>query len=132
MREIKFRAWDKNKKIMVEVARLGLTDDQISVHTPNKGYGVSYNDPIEDFEVMQYAGLKDKNGSGNDIYEGDVLELFFTGHPHYMGVVKFKDGMFFIEATKSEYPYKYVGTVGGVDAKIIGNIYENPELLEDK
>ena len=101
MREIKFRAW--NGERMKEVLTWGFNEKFIS--TPKE---VS---PEDDFKVMQYTGLKDKNGK--EIYEGDLVYL--AGYGNYQAVFPF------IELYEAE-AEKDIG-------EIIGNIYENPELL---
>ena len=66
---------------------------------------------------MQYTGLKDK--ANQPIYEGDILKM--ENNNSLVGSVTFKDGCFdFLE--------KWIGCMKPVE--IIGNIYENPELLE--
>ncbi len=64
MREIKFRAWDENLKRMFQVHTLGTKFSD----TDNLRFGTS----TRDFNLMQYTGLKDKNGK--EIYEGDILK----------------------------------------------------------
>ena len=113
MREIKFRAWDKENKEMVEVELLGkrvlLVKD-----------GEWEN--IENFEVMQYTGLKDKNGK--EIYEGDIVNCF--RHEGFEFVTT-RLGSHGIETQLGFYPFIEVYGY----AEVIGNIYENPELLEE-
>lgn len=126
MRTIKFRAWDKAEKKMKEVSGLDLVKD-----------GVVWVELIGDtcfehlmwnyVELMQFTGLQDKNGV--EIYEGDIIEGFT---PEYLGSEKYVGSVFW-------YEYKWVhGFLEGrppkamwEDIKVIGNIYENPELLED-
>lgn len=70
----------------------------------------------------QYTGLKDRNGK--EIYEGDILE-YGTG---YRESVKYRNGCFMAIGRQScNYLYSSVGRYSLV---VIGNIYENPELLE--
>lgn len=77
------------------------------------------NNPI----LMQYTGLKDKNGK--EIYEGDILSTGNLESGHRIVEVYFKDGCFY---TKDE-SFKKWRVAGWRTTEIIGNIYENPELL---
>ena len=110
MREIKFRAWDKENKEMVEVELLGKR-----VLLCKNGEWEN----IEDFEVMQYTGLKDKNDK--EIYEGDIVR-----HATDEGVYKviFEDGGFYVI---NSYDFQ---TINEYPLEVIGNVYENLELLE--
>jgi uncharacterized phage protein (TIGR01671 family) len=110
MREIKFRAWNKWAD-RNEMAYFNL--DTCMLDT------LAYNAPI-----MQYTGLKDKNGK--EIYEGDVVNRSFPGGVEFKGTVKFYECAFWIDNGKQS-----VGLFSEIDEiTILGNIYENPELLE--
>ena len=113
MREIKFRAWHKEEKRMSEPFELG---EDIIYDTNNNYLGTIY----DELAIMQYTGLKDKNG--REIYEGDICRLWYPDG-YKLGVVEFKNGCFYWNSN----------SVGfwNEELEVIGNIYENPELLEE-
>ena len=162
MREIKFRAWDKKEKTLHYA-----TDDncwwviylQGSVHYPDE----HFKDVTKQCVLMQYIGLKDKNGK--EIFEGDIVAydesvMSDTGEdkPNYIEkcidkgfiyadgkrgerrygrefrLVEWKDGSCGFEPFSNS--YENCGHSGGGKhpngVEIIGNIYENSELLETK
>ncbi len=127
MREIKFRAWEDNK--MWYQVRCGGMFDGIptapTVWIEDQGWGNLTGQPHT--KVMQYTGLTDKNG--REIYEGDVVSIqkYIGGifYPMNSGVVAFSDGSFFVKAESSSY-YAWLD----YEVEVLGNIYENPELLE--
>lgn len=91
----------------------------------------TYKDGIsfEDCVLMQFTGLKDKNGK--EIYEGDIVRFTLTDGFSYVvgedGVVKYKIGAFYILNGLTEY---LISNINTKDIEVVGNIYENPELLE--
>jgi len=112
-RQIKFRAWSNGQKAMLEVGdNYGTTHDLDCCNYFKSG---------QDVELMQFTGLTDKNGK--DIYEGDIL-LSGPKSSTYNREVKWKDGMFVLLPNRGVY-YDYIMT-----GHIIGNIHENPELME--
>ena len=130
MREIKFRAWDKYKKEMIMPNTIGC---EIIFIDETGDFGVGRFDCNEDWyddiEIMQYTGLKDKNGK--DIYEGDI--------------VKYKDEILQVYWYKEFCKFLINRTTNGAtngyemftlrcseEVEVIGNIYENPELKGDK
>jgi len=124
MREIKFRAWDGKKMY---------SPDEL-IQVGNEGCTTGYYDgsgcpKYSDHELMQYTGLKDKNGK--EIYEGDiVLHDGLPGAKNGRSIV-FEDCCFMIKG-KTPSDDWHVGRYSGLNTEVIGNIYENPELLEDK
>lgn len=115
MRDIKFRSWGPSCKHMWQWEELKGTAAVLLFGEPKKERGVSI--------PMQYTGIKDKNGK--EIYEGDVLT---NGDSYIKYVVEFIDSGFKARQTGNQ---SSIGLMYHQDfLEIIGNIYENPELLE--
>ena len=125
MREIKFRTWDKEIKEMLSDVSLW-NDDFTSYLNEHIEY-------LQDkCELMQYTGLKDKNGI--EIYEGDIVKIgidFGYGTQPLVGEVLF-DKCSFVYRHKSQGDLSLFGIDSNDWCEVIGNIYENPELLENK
>ena len=133
MREIKFRAWDERNRDMV------YSEEEDSFYIDLEGANFSYcydnqtardfNKPIiryASYELMQYTGLKDKEGK--EIYEGDILRLDggrlveVRWHPFA--------AQFDSRAINSKGMARPLADRPQFFSEVIGNIYENPELLE--
>ena len=129
MREIKFRAWLKKEKKMVNVETLFIGINRLCFGN-SKTEDLFFRD-FEEVELMQYTGLKDKNGK--EIYEGDIvlIKLDETS-TWYKTVVGFKKGAFIANLIdKEDYVYIFHHGFTGDDFEIIGNVYENKNLLEE-
>ncbi len=78
----------------------------------------------EDGKVMQVTGLKDIYK--NEIYEGDIVEVFNTYKEEYFkGAVQYKNGSFYIQKDDLTSHYRWIN----YEIKVIGNIFETPQLL---
>ena len=124
MREIKFRAWHKEEKIMGEV--LGIDILHKEIFFSNEDVDRYEHTDFKDIELMQYTGLKDKNNK--EIYEEDIVKLRAN---HGIGVIKYSDewGAFIVEYIKPR-PLAVLGmNYYKEDIEVLGNIYEKPELL---
>ena len=108
MREIKFRAWHESEKEMIPNCNQGFEGDVFN-----------WKHQGQPIQIMQFTGLQDKNGV--DIYEGDVCtyeENVADYHFIIIKVVAAMDGEFLSTCDWH------------LDIEVIGNIHQNPELLE--
>jgi len=118
MREIKFRAWDTiQKKMTIAFDSWFIHPETYSIDCGIMiGDDIHINRGISEFEIMQYTGLKDKNGV--EIYEGDLFQPRYNHLDNYAPIeVKFKNGAFNIS--------KYLSK----ECEVIGNIYENTDMI---
>ena len=119
----KFRAWHKTWEELGEVKRIRF-DDEGDVRTVLfRGKILGTDIPIDEIELMQSTGLKDKNGQ--EIFEGDVVKC--NG---LLGTIESLKAMWICSFVKYN-NYQKVGFFAQ-EIEVVGNIYENPELLEDK
>lgn len=112
MRELKFRAWNTIDNVMV-----------YDLNSPSLKHGILEED---DYILLQYTGLKDK--SGKEIYEGDIFKIIGSSHD-FIGKVIYSCELagYFIKFEDGE----QCGLFEWNElTHIIGNIYENPELME--
>lgn len=116
----KFRAWSKHKKVMSEVKKINFWSEELdTVAFEGKS--------LEDVELMQTTGLFDKNGT--EIFEGDILaDLDESGDELVYLYVIYKDGKFMaVENEERGYSADLVDCT--TYHSVVGNIYENAELL---
>jgi uncharacterized phage protein (TIGR01671 family) len=124
---IKFRVWHKKLEKIFRVRELCF-----GAYVGYLNENSLYTAPIEDVELMQYTGLKDKNGK--DIYDGDILRQYdddnyvvcFGDYPDSDISSYFGWGL--ISCKRNEYSYPLLPDHTNY-YKVIGNIFENPELV---
>ena len=130
MREIKFRGWERELQMMVYDTELGGWIFEYDGN-PVRAVNQMINEEDYFYDLMQYTGLKDKNGT--EMYEGDILSTDLD-RPYL--IVEFRNGAFMFQCHDNgkDY-YDFMATTGENSNftkyhEVIGNIYENPELLE--
>jgi len=134
MREIKFRAWNSEcGKMAYDVHTEYDTIAGVEYTDGTEPYMEKFNDYItnDNWTLMQYAGLKDKNS--REIYEGDVIgdNSFADDHSLWKAIVYWSEsGAWNIkEVTGDKGIAMLVAYNPTHECEVIGNIYENPDLL---
>ena len=134
MREIKFRAWLKEDKRMVNVETMDFTDKTIRCLKKNEFINAYLLRRVsfDDVELMQYTGLTDKNGTG--IYEGDIIKYKFPydrrlNHTSPVKFLEIETSFGIKDRYGNEIPLYKITTNNFFE--VIGNIYENKNLLEE-
>ena len=121
----KFRAWLKNDKEMIDVDEIHWDRGQLDF----VGDAITFMRKADEIELMQSTGLQDKNGQ--EVFVGDIIRCT-RGCPHEVYLEKeyggtYIGGMPAIYLKGIREGYAWTG-----DEEIIGNVYQNPELLEEK
>lgn len=121
----RYRAWDSWRKRMSVVDRIYIDTEGVRLYDDFGEYWRNFRD----IELMQSTGLKDKNGK--EVFVGDIIKCT-RGCLHEVYIEKEYGGTYF-----GGMPAVYLkdlreGYAWTEHEEIIGNIYENPELLEDK
>ena len=124
MRKIKFRAWNIITKTMIDLKKI----TPLALNIDTDGLFIPFSDGLP---LMQFTGLSDK--SGTEIYEGDIVRF----SDYWFGDNKIKKSIEKIEWDSKEACYTWELTQTGYKdgpewCEVIGNIYENPELLKEE
>ena len=125
MREIKFRAWDKLKKEFVEPYQYGLRFGSDGSFLLIDKEDIRWESDI--ISIMQFTGIKDKNGK--EIYEGDIFD---SPSKNKFYVKWWKDGWYYNNVKDEEEHVSGRLLEIAEDWEVIGNIYENLELLKKR
>ena len=119
----RFRAWLKKKQEMDNyIDHISWLEDELYCI----GDGITYMVSAEDLELMQSTGLRDKNGK--EIFEGDIVKMAkdVYSEPTYYEVVRHRGGAYRLESKQHGCELWLRHT----DCEVVGNIYENKELLD--
>lgn len=123
-----FKAWDKYHEMMVSIISFDFENKIAYVEQEN---GDRYDIHFDNLIFLQSTGLKDKNGV--EIFEGNIVN-YDDGEFSYIGSVKKDCYQFYINGIEPVDSYDFIDVSNTFDGTtsltIIGNIYENPELLE--
>lgn len=120
MREIKFRAWDRESGRLILFSFKDIDCGELPIVTDPDCIGSIDYLSLSDTPIMQFTGVLDSKGT--EIYEGDVV----SNAGQYNGEVQFIDGHFTFSKKYINDPLSFYGCL-----EVIGNIYENPELIKD-
>ncbi|GIP02082.1 hypothetical protein J28TS4_04890 [Paenibacillus lautus] len=129
IREIQFRAWDTVQEKMLPVETINFREDLITLDEGDN----SVSDSNEMFILMQYTGLKDRNGK--EIYEGDIVKVKIQGgySDHYCDNEHTKTVIYNNEAACWK-PFDrcrmWRDGSNLTAVEVIGSVYDNPDLLE--
>ncbi|WP_342495655.1 YopX family protein [Bacillus sp. FSL K6-0994] len=125
MRDTKFRVWDDNAQEMVY--EVGLTPEGIPYSIPDYAEASDQFDYYSSCHKMQFIGLRDSKG--DEIYEGDIvqgsLRMRNDLHPIMQKVCMYRGCYMFGNWNAHEYFNKHQ------HIEVVGNIYEDPDLLEE-
>jgi len=136
-REIKLRSWNKAWKCMYYLTGyhfVGRTHIQL-YYLDADGDNATCTALIDNIIMMQYTGLKDKNGI--EIYEGDILHhLWDSGNniiKETVSEVKYSNGGFIVDDKKrADWELSIHALSSWAEIEVVGNVYNNPELIKEE
>lgn len=128
MRDIKFRAWLKKEKKMVEVHKLNFKDKIMIHYLDDLPFPTLTRNAFEDIELMQYTSFIDKNHT--QVYEGDCF--WIEDYKDYGQVVwNEMEGGYGLLGVNFSWGVAHIGQVWVMKMEVKGNIYEHKHLFEN-
>ena len=129
MREIKFRAWQKHHKEMFDVGAIQFHDPRFVVKSLSLSTWT-----FDEVEIMQFTGLIDS--LGKEIYESDIVRFIGERNAGDWAIISFRRGSFCFDASfdaLNDGGFRVTSSPlyneNEAEWKVIGNVYENPEML---
>ena len=125
----RYRAWLKQYNVMVDdVSDLTFFEGNLKFIGRRTVGGVSFQYSVEEIDLMQSTGVLDKDGQ--EIFEGDIVKMAkdVYSDPTYYEVIRHRGGAYRLESNQHGCELWLRHT----NCEVIGNIYENPELLEEE
>lgn len=124
---VRYRAWHKTWEELGKVKRIRFDDEGNVTTVLFEGKILGVDTHADEIELMQSTGLKDKKGK--EIFEGDILG---TKDGLLNGIIEYREDLgMFVNSLIRYNNFERLCNVTS-DREIIGNVYENPELLEGK
>ena len=122
----KFRAWDRTRNEMIDVDEIHFDNGQLDFI----GDAITFMRDADEIELMQSTGLKDKNGK--EIFEGDVVTNGWKRQVVTFGTQEVEEDFGSIRIYRGFNLYLGGGYPNAImsEFEVVGNIYENPDLLE--
>lgn len=127
MREIEFRAWLKNEKFMLNNITSIRLDTKCIYYDDNQLFSYERKE-FDEIELMQYTGLKDTNGV--KIFEGDIVENIYFNSKYELFWDE-ENCCFRMRNIDDDYDYLVLNIREAGMIEVIGNIYEDKELLNE-
>ncbi|MEM3335435.1 MAG: YopX family protein [Thermoplasmata archaeon] len=138
MKDLKFRVWDKKKKKMLSWGDSLVIFEHVITEKEYKSVKFRYmidfirsrfwNELQQKFEIMLFTGVRDK--VGREIYEGDII-LIYNDYD-WISYIAFEKGAFIPKPERIGHGPLFLLNHYHADIEVIGNIFENPELLKVK